>query len=109
MMSMIDLYWIDLETTGLNPSVDVILEIAVSKATLQDPFEATPIYHRILRCAKPNLDAFIVDMHTKHGLLAECSQSDAGVLLAEKELLELVPEAQSKSTKPVLAGSSIHF
>jgi oligoribonuclease len=107
------LYWLDLETTGLNPAVHQILEVGVSIADFDTPFEATPIYHAVLTFAfrdLQKLDPFIIDMHGNNGLLAECFQPAAkDVLKAEYELLDLIPPGITKEEMPILAGASIHF
>ena len=106
------LVWIDLETSGLRPDHDVVLEIAVSLADLSSPFDARPAYHAVLyaRPAK-TLDPKVLEMHTKNGLFAECAcpgaRSDFDRI--EEELLALVPEVDDPNEKPVLAGSSVHF
>lgn len=104
------LLWLDLETTGLDPQRDRILEVALSEADLLDPFSARPIYHAVIHyVAEEGLDPFIVDMHTKNGLLAECSAAWKSTQLVELELLELVPFVADKDERTTLAGSSIHF
>ena len=106
------LVWIDLETSGLRPDQDVVLEIAVSLADLSSPFDARPAYHAVLyaRPAK-TLDPKVLEMHTKNGLFAECAgpgaRSDFDRI--EEELLALVPDVDDPNEKPVLAGSSVHF
>ncbi len=87
------LLWLDLETTGLDPAKNVILEVAVSVADLATPFVATPIYHAVLVHHGQGLDPFIVDMHTKNGLLAECLESSLVPFDADEALCQLIPEA----------------
>lgn len=108
------LYWLDLETTGLDPNKDVILEVAVAVADLLDPFNATTIHQSVL-WFHPGLviaqDKFIIDMHTKNGLFKECANEDKGLDAweVEEQLLKLIPEAADKDEMPILAGSSVHF
>ena len=106
------LIWLDLETTGLDPQFDRILEVAVSEADLLTPFDAVPIFHAVLPMGGWPMDAFVTDMHTKNGLLAECRArmiDGDGVLQVVDKLCELVPAAETRGEMPVLAGSSIHF
>ncbi len=106
------LVWLDLETSGLRPDHDVVLEIAVSLADLSSPFDARPAYHAVLRYnadANGALDPFVHEMHTKNGLLAECATGRYDYVRIEEELLALVPEVDDPNEKPVLAGSSVHF
>jgi len=115
-----DLYWLDLETTGLDPEDDYILEIAIYKSTLGDSFNVQPVYNRVLRfkyntssygrentCRK--LDPFVLDMHTKNGLLEECLDANESTTSAENYLLTLIPVIENPKDKPVLAGNSVHF
>jgi oligoribonuclease (3'-5' exoribonuclease) len=57
------LLWLDLETTGLDPTTCKILEIAVSVADLTDPFNATPVYHAVLWHDGRDLDPFTLQSH----------------------------------------------
>jgi len=106
------LLWLDLETTGLDPRECKILEVAVMRADISEPFAAEPLCHAVIPHDGTNLSPFILDMHTKNGLLAECiafAQNPMRIEEAEAVLLDLVPEAESRLEMPVLAGSSIHF
>jgi oligoribonuclease len=107
------LAWLDLETTGLDPQKDRILEVALSLATLEDPFHARPAYHGLVLFPPmlvSELSPYIQEMHTKNALLADCHSVMAKQLVAiEDDLLRIVPKVENKEDKPVLAGSSIHF
>lgn len=106
------LVWIDLETTGLDNKKDNILEIAVSIADLRDPFNVKEAYHGVFFMpddVHDTLDPFIIDMHTKNGLLVECAKSRLLSKDAEAALLKLIPEIEDKDDRPTLAGSSVHF
>lgn len=110
------IYWTDLETTGLDPQKDQILEIAIAKSTLDDPFNTEVIFDRAFRLPfeASELSPFILDMHTKNGLLVECAKASQFAFQVEKELLELIPPAETdpETGRPglhALAGNSIHF
>ena len=111
------LYWLDLETTGLDPNADNILEVALAVSVLERPFEVTDVMSAVLRYpsatdskdAPASLHPVVEEMHTKNGLLAECRRSLLGVADVEENLLSLVPETTDREDTPTLAGSSVHF
>jgi oligoribonuclease len=130
------LFWLDLETTGLDPEEDAILEVAVSEAEFLDPFNAKEIYHAVIfhpshtpwgqwpsdkhyaRRSEPgpknwkphaDLSEFIRDMHGRNGLLQECDDSLTGFQQVEVKLLELIPWIEEPAERPILAGSTINF
>ena len=106
------LFWLDLETTGLSPDRDVILEVSLSEADFLDPFNAKHIYCAVIFISDSAiriLDPFILDMHTKNNLLVECQASRATMQSVEQELLKLVPWVEDKEERPILAGSRIGF
>jgi oligoribonuclease len=109
------LIWLDLETTGLHPQQDAVLEIAASVADFARPFDAAPLFHAVIGCTDDAVVALLRDnpyvhgMHTKSGLLAECLRSSTRIEDAEASLLALVPEIADREEMPVLAGSTVHF
>lgn len=104
------LLWLDLETTGLDPRECKVLEVAVMQADFAKPFVVEPLYHAVIQHDGVNLSPFILDMHTKNGLLTECVVLDAlRIEEADAALEALVPQETERSEMPVLAGSSIHF
>jgi oligoribonuclease len=108
----VKLYWLDLETTGLEPDRDVILEVSLSEAEFLDPFNAKHIYCAVAFISNSGirmLDPVVRDMHTKNGLLAECRASKQSMQSVEGELLKLVPWVEDKAARPILAGSATHF
>ena len=106
------LYWLDLETTGLDPASTEVLEVSVARADLLNPFEIEFIYNAVVRPVTlvEQMTPFIVDMHTKNGLLTECFGSNAkDIGQVDRELSELVEWVEDKDERATLAGSSIHF
>lgn len=111
-MSAHEFLWFDLETTGLNPQEDCILEMG--GALVNDgpggDFEVVDTFDTVIQPsympALANMDPFVVNMHTKLGLLAAVNAGE-GVSLADAEqfLCDLIPEG----SKVVLAGHSVHF
>lgn len=103
------LIWLDIETTGLNPETDTILEVAAFEATLERPFDVTKLYDTVLEFHRPANDMFhpiVREMHTKNGLWEACDLSCVGVASAELDLLRRISDDEDKA---VLAGSSVHF
>ncbi len=106
------LYWLDLETTGLDSLKDNILEVAVAEAEFETPFEIKHIYQNVIRFRENEhdpLNAFVKQMHTKNNLLKECNASFNILHNVEKDLLKLIYKASSKDDMPILAGSCIYF
>jgi oligoribonuclease len=110
------LVWLDLETTGLDPRKDSILEVAVALARFESPFDVD--FDGVIkgswvlgfpRAAWVDLSPFIVDMHTKNRLLEECAASSHGVRGLEQMILSLLEPIGTGKDAPVLAGSSVHF
>jgi oligoribonuclease len=103
------LVWIDLEMTGLNLDRHVIVEIAcvVTDAQLNPLDTGVSFVVAATEAQMAEMDDFVIDMHTKSGLLPEIP---AGISLADAEQLVLsyiqthVPEPK----KVPLAGSSIY-
>lgn len=105
------LCWLDVESTGLNPREDNILEIAVRITNLETPFISKPIYEAVLHSAWDTslLHPVVKEMHTKNGLLAECERSDLTRSDAEAKLCAILKALDGGADKLILAGSSIHF
>ncbi|WP_336645438.1 oligoribonuclease [Microbacterium sp. USHLN186] len=102
------LVWIDCEMTGLDLSVDELVEIAV----VVTDFELNPVDHGFQIVIKPSDDAlshmndFVTDMHRASGLIDEIP---AGVSLAEAEqqTLDYIRRFVPLERKAPLAGNTI--
>jgi len=102
------LLWLDLETTGLDPERDHILEVAWQLTDIRleeiSPLESTVIV------ATPEMlsacSAFVRAMHERSGLWAEL-QAHHGLSLAIVETA--VVSSMPAGAKPMLAGNSPHF
>lgn len=107
-----NLIWLDLETTGLDPRVHRIIEVAAFIATLDKPFDVKPLYHAVTNChpvAKKAADQTVLEMHAKNGLWEEALVSKTLIQFADQALAAKIPDVTDPKEKPVLAGASIHF
>lgn len=120
-MTFNGLIFLDVETTGLDPEKDDLLEVGVLivNEKLEAVEEASElIYHRwIERDYFPaHMDQFVIDMHEKSGLwevLRNRAKANPKLLLdvgeAETRLLGLLKELGVERGKGIIAGYSIHF
>jgi oligoribonuclease len=86
-----NLVWIDMEMTGLDPSVDVVLQAAVVITTA----DLEPLAQAAVDVGQPEerlagMSPFVRDMHTRTGLLARVRASQVDVAEAERRLLACV-------------------
>ncbi|MBD8703156.1 oligoribonuclease [Frigoribacterium sp. CFBP9039] len=102
------LVWIDCEMTGLDLSVDELVEVAV---VITD-FDLTPVHPGFTIVIKPdqsaldNMGDFVTEMHTSSGLIDEIPN---GVSLAEAEfeVLEYILKHVPTKQQAPLAGNTI--
>lgn len=115
------LLWFDLETTGLDAHLDLVLQVGAARADADGNITASKEW--VIRWPKEVLDVHFdpvraphrkipLEMHTKSGLLARC-YSQEGVTLAglDFELRDWIDKtyADLGDVKPYLSGNSIHF
>jgi oligoribonuclease len=103
--------FLDLETTGLNPIDDRILQLGMvitNRALYEEStFEREVFFDRVVWGYK--IDPIVTDMHNKSGLWSKCLKSSFS--LADVELLArtwLLDNCFDKG-KVVIAGNSVHF
>lgn len=100
--------WCDVETTGLDPDWDQLLEVAF---VVTDEFlEPRGIYHQVVHC--PELLSMIptvYDMHQKSGLLDEVRSPGALSLSEISEKVLHFFKLNGVTALSPLAGSTIHF
>lgn len=110
--------WIDCETTGLDETDPEarLLELAVVFAADApgDTLEVVESYNFVF--AVPTVpkttDLFVVGMHTKNGLWAECAQSEFTYTDVDQFLAVLMTRKSGGPVKPrslTMAGNSVHF
>lgn len=107
-MKKCSLLWLDLEMTGLNADLDVILEIAVIATDIN---LETIIEGPVLTIHQPEAELnkmidWVRNLHTKSGLLQRVAASKTSVQKAEQEVLEFVKDTCEKDF--YLAGNSIY-
>lgn len=102
---------LDLETTGLDPDVDEILELAfivVDNATLTELM-------RFSRVVRPkSLDMMrmhpkVVEMHSKSGLLVEACDAKLGIGSCASNAELLLATLDDGNTRFILTGNTVHF
>lgn len=102
------LVWIDCEMTGLDLSIDELVEVAV---VITDS-ELNPVHAGFTIVVKPsdaalaNMGEFVTAMHTSSGLITELA---AGYSLADAEaqVLAYIDEHVPEGQKPPMSGNSI--
>ena len=102
------LLWLDLETTGLEPSFDKILEGAFFLSEFSNPFEAiTQAYSVTLAWDKSTrMEEVVWKMHTESGLIEAAKASVFTLTDLEERICALITPFKEK---PILAGSTIDF
>lgn len=106
------LVWVDLETTGLDPKTDAILEVAcvVTDGALRDLAAGFSTVTDAARgIAFSSLHPKVQEMHLGTGLWAESLASKLSGVDAGVALLEYLRANIPLGSRPELAGSSVHF
>jgi oligoribonuclease len=103
------LVWMDLEMTGLDPSRDVIVEIAtlVTDDELQVVAEGPDLVVHQPDEVLAAMDPFVVEMHTRSGLLDAIKASTVTLDEAGAATLAFIKEHVPEAGKVPLCGNSI--
>ena len=103
-----NLIWLDLEMTGLDPSKDVILEVAsiVTDSRLEPLHEGLSVVVSQPEEALEHMDEWNVQHHTKSGLLERVRSSECSLEEAEAVTYDLVCRFAKKGESP-LCGNSV--
>ncbi len=109
-MTCIDsnLIWLDLEMTGLEPEIDVILEIATIITDSQLNIIAQGPVFAIYQpdTVLDNMSAWCIEHHGKSGLTKRCRESETSLATATKQTIAFVQQYVSKGKSP-MCGNSI--
>lgn len=108
--------WTDIETTGLDPKVDRILEIAsiITDGDLNEMarYHAVVPYHTdALRIMRSDADPYVQAMHDETGLWEKCA-SDEDIdhwAVVGDEFTSFITTHATAREHYRLAGSSVHF
>ena len=112
--------WIDLETFGLKPAMDPILEVGLKITDLElnviDDFHAlcwdSPWYDQLFRAlviqAEAGGDRLVLDMHTQSGLWDAANATGEPMAIVEANVLHWM-EGHGIDRGDPLCGSSVHF
>lgn len=103
--------WVDLETTGLDPRENHLLEIA---AVLTDSsLEEVDGHHAVFYFDddehRLTFDPVVQDMHTANGLWEECKMGHISVQDHEEIILQMMRDAGCSPREVRLGGSTIDF
>lgn len=103
--------WIDLETTGLDPEAEAILECAaiVTDADLVEIGDPLCLVLHVDEDARFDADAYVQNMHDASGLWLDCYASSKNANDLDDALTALINRYEWAAGKPILAGSSVHF
>ncbi len=103
------LVWMDLEMTGLEPSRDVIVEIAtlVTDDELNIVAEGPDLVVHQSDEALALMDQFVVDMHTRSGLLPAIKASTISLTEAGEQTMAFIRQHVPEARTVPLCGNSI--
>lgn len=102
------LVWMDMEMTGLEPEVDVILEIAtiVTDSELNTIAEGPVLAISQPEAALAGMDEWNTEHHTASGLIDRVRQDGVALIEAEAQTLDFLERHTTRGTSP-LCGNTI--
>lgn len=118
------LVWVDIETTGLDPNRDSILEVGLAitdpLGDSPDRWSDIPVWSMAVSVnverLKAEVDPLVLDMHTNSGLWVECSTltlsgqfSAAEAYVVEDAAVRWLTEMGVIRGAVPMCGSSVHF
>jgi len=104
-----NLIWIDIETSGLEPDTDRILELAVliTNSQLELVAEGPVLVVHQAPAVLEAMDKWNKDTHGKSGLIERVKASPLSEADAENRLLDFVSQYVPRGVSP-LCGNSVH-
>jgi oligoribonuclease len=104
--------WLDLETTGLRPDKDSVVEVGwiLTDTDLEEKAEGQGVVRyseEELPGVIAQMDAYVTKMHTSSGLIEEMATATKNLLDLEWEILDVLANSQAKTF--YLGGHSVHF
>lgn len=101
--------FVDIETTGLDPKVDEVLEVAL--AITDADLKLLAITHPLVAPRQPvRMNRWAFEQHTKSGLLDEAEHHGALVTTVDASLFSVMAGTCGRvGLVPPMAGSSVHF
>jgi oligoribonuclease len=104
------LVWIDLEMTGLDPEIDVIVEIAaiITNGSLEEIVEGPDLVLGADEAALDGMAPVVQEMHGVSGLTEAIRQSQISAADAEQKVLSFVKAHLPEPGLAPLAGNSVH-
>ncbi len=101
--------FLDLETTGLNPQSNRIIEVGVAVVE-SDTLEVLEKNSWVLKTNSfHDMDDWCCQQHTSSGLVNECLISNTFLDDVEAQLLDIIDKYWKAGELVVLAGNSIQF
>ena len=103
------LVWIDCEMTGLDPTVEVLVEVAVvvtdSELTILD--DGLDLLIKTDPAKLAGMEEVVREMHTTSGLLTALEDATLTVEEAEQQILDYIKQWVPERRKSPLCGNSI--
>nr|DAL86928.1 MAG TPA: Oligoribonuclease [Caudoviricetes sp.] len=111
------LIWFDVETSGLDPMSDNLLEVEAritDMKGLQVPFADDPlIFHRVIRFDDNTpiraFNSTTIDMHSRNGLIGECMNAEDTLKNVDKQMAVWLIDTGLDPGLMHPAGTNVHF